>query len=334
MNVGIIGAGPWGRNHVRVYKEIGLNLKLVADVNEVSLRKVNDTFGVKTTTDYKEILNDNEIQAVSICVPASLHYKIAKEALEAGKNVLVEKPLAMTSKDGEELIAIANEKNLKLAVGHVFRFDPTIKRIKEEITKDTFGKIYYLSLARMGLKKPREDVGAILNYAVHDFDIMCDILGEEYPTEISAVTTKCLGREFEDLAIIAAKFKNGTIGHTQVSWLIPRKIRDFWLVGEKKSASINTMDFEIEIFDAGIIPQYQDFGTFKLITKEGDSYKPFIKKNEPLKAEILHFIDCIKNNKELINSAEVGLRAVKMSEAALESAKQCKAIKLDENGNI
>ena len=197
MNVGVIGAGPWGKNHVRAYTEIeGVSLRAVSDLDEKKL-EVAKSKNIPVTKDYRDILNNKDIDAISICVPASLHYKIGKEALEAGKHVLIEKPFVMSSKEGQELIDIAKEKNLILAVGQIFRFDPAIQYIKEEIKKGSFGKIYYISLSRLGLKMPRKDIGAIFNYAVHDLDIMCDILDKKLPDEITAVVSYPLNRKFE-----------------------------------------------------------------------------------------------------------------------------------------
>jgi len=334
INVGVIGAGPWGKNHIRIYQEIeNVSLKAVSDIKEDILKNLKQTSKFITTPDYKKIISDPSVDAVSICTPASMHFEIAKEALLAEKNVLVEKPLTINSKEAEELVEIAKEKGLILAVGQIFRFDPTILKIKQDIEKGDFGKVYSISLARMGLKNPREDVGAILNYAVHDLDIMCDVLGKEYPVELTATTAHPLKREYEDLAIISAKFDDGTLGYCQVSWLIPKKIREFWLIGEKKSAHIDPINLELEIFEAGIVPKYEDFGTFKLITKESKSHKPKIEKKEPLKEEIKHFIDCVENKKKPIICGGVGLRTIKMAEAALLSAKEKRTVKLDKNGD-
>lgn len=333
VNVGVIGTGPWGKNHIRVFHELKeANLKTVCDLDVKILEKIKSLYNVTITANYTEILRDAKIDAVSICLPASLHYKVVKEALNMGKNVLVEKPFTLNSKEAFELVGLAEKKKLVLGVGQIFRYEPTIAALKKEIAKGTFGKLYCLSQARMGLKKPRQDVGVIFNYAVHDIDIMCDILNKDYPNEITAITSYALGRVFDDHAIIVLKFDD-VLAYTQVSWLIPQKIRELRLIGEKRSADLDIMNFEMEIFDSGIVPQYDSFGKFQLITKQGDSYKQKMEKEEPLKKELLDFITAIKQGGNMIADANVGFRAVRISEAAYQSAKEKRTIKLDKDGN-
>lgn len=336
-NVAVIGAGPWGKNHVRVYSELGgVNLFVVSDVSSQALESIKTKYPeTKTTTDYTSVLRDSSVDCVSVCVPAGLHYNVCKEALSAGKHILVEKPLTLNSKEALELVKLAEKEKLVLAVGHIFRFDPTLKKAKEEYKKGTFGKIYYISQARMGLKRPREDCGVIFNYASHDLDILCFFLDKEMPKEITAVTAHSLGRrEYEDLAIITTRFDNGVLGYLQVSWLPPKKTRDFWIVGEKSSAFVDTMKFEIEVFKSGIVPSCDNFGMFQLITKEGESCKLPVEKCEPLKEELSHVIDCVKSGKKPVNDGYVGLRTVKMLEAALKSAEESRTLRLDEEGNV
>lgn len=325
INIAVIGAGPWGCNHIRIYNNLlDVELAYVVEKDPAIRKKITEQFGVTCITDYHDLLK-GRVDAFSICTPASTHYEIAKDALNARINVLVEKPLTLSPLDAAELVTLSKKQKKILAVGHVFRFDPAIRKVKEEIKKGTFGKIYYLSLSRLGLKKPREDVGAIFNYAIHDLDIMCDVLDQE-PKEITAVVTNSLGREFEDHAIVLVKFSDGAVGYSQVGWLTPKKLREFWIVGEKRSACIDPVNFEVEIFESGIVPEYNDFGTFRLITKEGMSYKPEFDKTEPLKEELKHFIDCINLGKEPINNGKIGAQAVKLASLALVSSKEKRSI--------
>ena len=334
VNVAVIGCGNWGRNHIRIYKELeSSELRVVCDAVPEMSKKAGADFQVRAITDYEEIVRDKSIDAVSICTPASTHFEIAKKCLEGGKHVLVEKPMCLSSADAERLNDISKQTGLSLLVGQTFRYDPTIAKAKEEKKKGTFGDIYYLSLSRMGLKAPRSDCGVIFNYAVHDFDIMCDFLGQKYPVEMNAITTNSLGRKFEDFALASNRFSGGVLAYTQISWLCPSKIRDFWIVGEKKSAYVDTMKFELSIYDTGVVQKYNTFGDFQLITREGGVYKPPIEKYEPLKMELSHFIDCQEKNRKPISNGDVGLRTVKMAEAALLSAKLGKTLKIDSNGD-
>lgn len=331
MKVAVIGAGEWGKNHIRIYHELeGAELAMVSDLSKEPLRNLPG--GVKAVTDYHDVLKDRSIEAVSICTPASTHFRIASECLEAGKHVLVEKPMCLDSGSAGKLIGIANKCGRTLMVGHTFRFDPAIMRVKEEKRKGTFGRIYYISLSRMGLKVPRDDCGVIFNYAIHDFDTMCDFLDRDYPDGVNAIVTRSLGREYEDLAVISARFGD-VLAYSQVSWLTPAKVRDFWIVGEKKSAFVDTMKLELSIYDSGVVPSYDSFGAFQLITRSGGVSKPKIEKREPLKRELAHFLECVKTGETPIASGEVGLRAVKMVEAALKSASEGKTISLDSEGD-
>lgn len=329
MDVAVIGAGPWGRNHVRVYTELhDAELRWVADSSPEVCSEVKARFGTKLTDDPRTVLADKDVEAVSICTPASSHTRLVHEALDAGKHVLVEKPLALTVDDGQALVDRAKEVGLTLMVGHVFRFDPTIRYARREIEAGTFGRVYYLSLSRMGLKRPREDCGVIHNYAVHDFDIMADLLASPLPEEVTAITHHVLGRPFEDLALVTLRFPGDVMGYCQVSWLPPKKIRDIWLVGEDRSALINTMDMEVEVYDAGIIPNYDDFGTFRLITRQGDLHHPHVERTEPLRQELGHFLECARTGREPVTSGEVGLNALRMADAALTSARDGRTVRL------
>lgn len=335
LNVAVIGAGEWGKNHIRIYNNMNtVNLSLVADLDKNLTKNVSENFNVTTTNDINDVITNNKIDAVNICTPASTHFEIAKKCLESGKSVLIEKPISMNSKDATELISIAEKNGKTILSGHTFRYDPNIEKAIELRKSGLFGNIFYLSLSRMGLKKPRNDCGVIFNYAVHDFDIMTNFLGQEFPKEITTVVSHNLGRPIEDFAFISAKFENNVLGYCQVSWLTPAKIRDFWIVGEKSSAFVDSMKNEIDVFDCGIYPEYNDFGTYKLITREGKNYKINVDKKEPLQEELKDFIKCVETGKKPVSDANTGMNVIKILEAAQISAKINKTIKLDKNGDI
>lgn len=335
VRTAVIGCGEWGKNHVRNLKNLeNSELVKVSDLKKELLDRATTTYNVPGTQNFGEILKDESIEAVTICTPASTHYDLTKKFLEAGKHVLVEKPLAMTSKQAQELVDLAKKKSRVLMVGHVFRFDPGVNKVREMIRDGTFGKVYYVSQSRTGLKNPREDCGVIFNYAVHDFDIMSFILGDCYPEEVTAITAHSLRRQqFEDVAVVAARFKDDVLGYSQVSWLPPMKGREFLVVGEKKSASIDTMNFKMDVFDCGITPNYDSFGDFRLITRQGAMATITFEKQEPLGLELKHFLECVRTGKTPVANGEVGVRILKILEACMKSEKQKCTVKLDENGN-
>ncbi|MBI5393036.1 Gfo/Idh/MocA family oxidoreductase [Candidatus Woesearchaeota archaeon] len=341
VNIAVIGTGTWGKNHVRVLSELGeVNLVKICDMNEKSLLPLQKTFHVSATTDYKEILNDKTIQTVNICTPASMHYSVVKEMLLAGKDVLVEKPLTLDIAQSEELAKIAKDNNRILMVGHIFRFNAGVNKLKDEIKKGTFGKIRFMYGARMGLMTPRVDCGVIADFALHDIDTFCYLL-DEMPTEITCVgqSYKDSGNQsaqqqsqqsFEDVGFITLRFNSNIIANVGVSWLTPKKVRELWVVGEKKSAYLDYLTQELTIFDKGIVPQYNSFGEFSLITKQdGDDIKPFVPVREPLKDELLHFIDCINTRKQPIVNGEIGTQMVKIINKAYQALKEKKTISIN-----
>ncbi len=331
INIAVIGIGQWGKNHVRVLKEsMQFNLKVIVDVKQVNVEKYQQIYQVNTSKDYHSVLSDADIQAVTICTPSDTHYKFVKESLEAGKHVLVEKPLTLCSKEARELKDLAEELDLTLMVGHIFRYNNAIKFIKEKIKHGDLGKIFFMTSNRFGLRVPRNDSGAIFNYAIHDLDILSDVLDIPYPTELSTFGGTFFNNQLEDVAFISTKYHTGTIGQISVSWLTPMKTRNIVVVGEKKSITLNSLSQDLMIYDKGIIPKYSDFGTFTWATREGDILLPKIEKEEPMKLEYADFHDAIEKKKKPVASAEVGVRAIEMVEAAVESMKEKKVINFDD----
>jgi len=330
LEVGVIGTGIWGKNYVRILNELeSANLKKIADLEESSLKKLSGTYKVEWTTDYRDLLNDKDIKSVCVCTPASTHYRIVKECLEADKHVLVEKPLTINSKEGEELAKIAEEHGRILMVNHVFRFNPGVLRLKEEIKKGTFGRVRFLYGSRMGLMTPRDDCGVITDFALHDFDTFCFLL-DKYPKEVTAVASSYNNSGFEDVGFCTLKFDENIIANIGVSWLTPKKVRDLWVIGEKCSASLDYLSQVVEIHNKGMVPEYDSFGEFKLLTKqEGDDIRPFIPIKEPLKEGISHFLECVITRREPLASVATGVKIVKIIEACYESLRKKSTVMVD-----
>jgi predicted dehydrogenase len=330
VNIAVIGVGTWGKNYVRVLSEIpSASLVKLADPSEANTKRLSEIYKIPATRDYFDVLEDPKIDCVCVCTPASTHYKIVKEALLAGKHVLVEKPITTSSAEGAELVALARKEGKILMVGHIFRFNPGVLRLKEEINKGTFGKIRFMYGSRMGLMTPRTDCGVIADFALHDFDTFCFLL-DSYPIEVTAVASSYNNAKFEDVGFCTLRFKNDVITNIGVSWLTPKKVRDLWVIGDKCSASLDYLSQVLEIYNTGLIPKYDSFGEFKLLTKqEGDDIRPFISIKEPLKEEIVHFIDCVKTNSQPIVPGEIGNNIVKLLEAVYKSLEVKKTVSVD-----
>ncbi len=328
IKAGIIGTGTWGKNYVRAVSELdNVELAIIADSSEEKAREFSTKYNVKYTTDYMDILKDPEISAVFIVTPASTHYGIVKDALLAGKNVMVEKPLTLVPKECDELAEISEREGKVLMVGHIFRFHPSVNKLKEEIRKGTFGKVRFFYGSRMGLMTPRTDCGVIFDFALHDVDVFCYLL-DELPSEVTCTGSFYSGNNLEDVGFITLGFGNSVVANVGVSWLTPKKVRDLWVVGEKKSGSIDYLSQEFTVYNKGIVPGYNSFGEFKLVKQEGEDVQVPVENVEPLKEEILHFLDCVKSGKKPKVDGRVGSQAVRIIEKCYESLKEKKTVKM------
>lgn len=324
----MIGTGEWGRNHVRVYRELEhADLVAVSDIDAKNLNAVDKLYKVGASADYEGVLKDPGIEAVSICTPAATHYRLVKEALELGKDVITEKPITLRSREARELVELAEKRGRILMVGHINRFNPAIRHAKEMIEKEELGTLYFIQASRIGPRAPRPDCGVTFDFAVHDIDAFCFLLDQPYPSEVIGATGAFLGREFDDVAFVTMKFQSNIIAHAHASWLSPRKVRDLLIVGSQRSAHADYLTQDLEVFFTGVVPQYDSFGTFKLITVEGETRKPWIPKEEPLKNELRHFLDCVRTRKKPISDGEVGLRSIEIIEKIYESARTGKAVR-------
>jgi UDP-N-acetylglucosamine 3-dehydrogenase len=268
----------------------------------------------------------NDIDGVDIVTPADTHFKICKECLTAGKHVFVEKPLTTSYAEAKELVRFAAEKDKILMAGHIFRYNPAVKKIRELMKLGELGKIYYMFGHYMGFKDPRREVGALLNFAVHHIDIY-DYLLEETPEEVTCRVTHFLGREkFEDLAVLILKYANGSVGIIEGGWLSPERYRDLTVVGSKKSITSDISEQTVTVHDIHVEKQN---GTFKAINKGSMAVNVEIK--EPLKLELKDFIECIKTGQKPIAHGQVALKTIMIAEKALESARLKRSVKIDES---
>ena len=313
VNVGVIGVGAMGENHVRVYHKMEeANLMGVSDVSERALKKIEKKYGAKGYTDYCELLANPEIEVVSVCVPTTFHHAVVMEAIRQKKHVLVEKPIAFTLTEAEEMIAAAKEAGVILATGHVERFNPAVQKAKELIDDGVIGDIVSAFAKRVGPLPPRiKDVGVSIDLAIHDLDIMNYLFEEEITQVYGTMNSSFDDSEFEDHAEIMVSFDNESTGIIEVNWLTPYKRRELELTGTAGIISVDYIQQSIEVF-----------GKFAQDIE--------IVHEEPLKGELKSFLNSVVEEKEPVITGEDGLKALKMVIAANKSSKEHRPVSLDE----
>lgn len=328
IKVGVIGCGYWGPNLIRNFNEnYHTDIRYACDLIKERLERIKIRYPhVNTTANYKELLRNKDIHAIAIATPVFTHYKLVKESLEAGKHVLVEKPLTSAVREAEKLINLASQKGLVLLVDHTFIYTGAIRRIKEFISAGELGKMYYFDSVRVNLGLFQHDVNVIWDLAPHDLSIM-DFIVDEKPLSVVATGASHTPREIEDVAYVTVRFKGSLIAHFHVNWMSPVKIRKIIIGGSKKMVVFDDLDpaEKIKIYDKGIkLSKPDEKAAYQTLVQYriGDMYAPAIDNIEALRVEVEHFADCIKNNKTPITDGEAGLRVVRILEAADKSIKK------------
>ena len=318
INVAVVGTGYWGQNHVKVYKRLDtqgiLRFKKICDANSAISKKIADQYGVASTQSFDEILNDPEIDAVSLCTPNDTHYKLGFEILKAGKNVLIEKPLALSSEEAETLAKIADAQNLVLMPGHIFRFNPLVRKIKEEISKGVIGEPYSLDARRTCLLVPKSECGVILDLAIHDIDIDLYLFDETLPRRVHAIGASPLRNRFEETAFISLDF-DGVTSQIFSSWLFPNKLREAWIMGSKGTSYVDFVSERMLMFERRIAANAQS----KLEIRDGPCKEVNVERKESLELELTHFVSCVRDNKKPEVDGHIAANVVKVCEAALQS---------------
>lgn len=317
-NTALIGVGYWGKNLIRVFNQLGV-LKIICDLDEKILNKRKKEYpNLQITTSFSEILKDRSIKAVVIATPSATHYKLAKEMLEGGKNVFVEKPLALTVEEGEELVRLAKKKKLILMVGHLLLYHPAVIELKALIDKGELGKIRYIFSNRLNFGKLRREENVLWSFAPHDISIIIDILGR--PRQISAVGKSYLQENIPDTTLSILGFEGSQAAHIFVSWLNPFKEQKFSVIGSKKMAVFDGVRNELIIYSHQL--NWKKNKGYEAIRAEGKLIE--IPVREPLMEEAKHFLECIRKRKKPKTDAKEGLDVLKILTAC--------QISLDQNG--
>ena len=326
INISVIGYGYWGPNLVRNFSGTdGVRLVSVCDKDPESLKRVAKAYnnGIATTTNITSVLTSPDIDAIAIATPVYTHYEIAKKALENGKHVFVEKPFTSTVAQAEELVELADRKNLTIMVDHTFLFTGAVRKIKELISDGVLGNLYYFDSTRINLGLFQHDVNVIWDLAPHDFSIM-DYVVEEKPLAVAATGAAHFNGK-ENIAYVTVYFPNNMIAHFNVNWTSPVKLRSTLIGGDKKMLVWNDLesDEKIKIYDKGVEVVTQESIYDLLVSyRSGDVWVPKVNPLEALKVEADYFVDCVtNNNKTPINDGMAGLRVVKILEATDKSLK-------------
>jgi UDP-N-acetylglucosamine 3-dehydrogenase len=311
LGVAVVGTGFWGRNHARVYRELeSTELVAICDVDAEKAKKVADQFCVKAYTSSSRMLKNEAIDAVSICTWSTSLAREALKALEAGKHVLVEKPMATNTKQAQRLLEIAKEKGLHLTVGFLMRFIPGMQHIREAVEKGSIGELVCATAKRVSQWPERiGDVGVVKDTAIHDIDVVRYIFNGD-PASVYAKAGNMRHKKFEDYAQIMLTYKDGKSAFIESNWLTPYKTRTLTVTGSDAIMRLDyiTQELWIEAAKENLQPKY-----------------PW---QEPLKLELQHFADCITKKEKPIVTGTDGLKALRIAEAALRSSVKNKAIKL------
>lgn len=295
IKVGVIGIGTMGQHHARVYSspELGCELVAVADVNLGKAREIGNKYGVKTYTNYKDLINKEEVEAVSIVVPTLMHKKVALDFIKAGTHCLIEKPIAANLEDAREMIKEAERNNVKLAVGHIERFNPAVTKLKEIIDEGILGELIIISTRRVGPFVSRiKDVGIIVDSATHDIDVARYLIGKE-PVKVFAKSGGVKHKR-GDHAIIVLDFGNSSSA-IEVNWFTPHTVRKLVATGTKGIAYLDYLEQKIKVYNA----------EWKMSPKIG--------RKEPLILELEHFLECIKKNENPIVNGYEGLKVLEIA---------------------
>jgi len=323
MRVGIIGFGYWGPNLVRNLTQTeGVEVVWCAELRAErrNLAKKRHPL-INVTANADDLFRDETVDAVVVATPLATHYSLVKPALEHGKHVLVEKPMAASIREGEELVALAQKKGLVLMVDHTFIYSGAVRKIKEIIDVGELGSLYYFDSVRVNLGLFQHDTDVLWDLAPHDLSILMHLV-KERPKCVSAVGSDHTGSGFVDMAYLTVRFANHFIAHMHVNWLSPVKIRQVLIGGDRRMLVYNDMEpsEKVRVYDAGVTVTTREsiYGTL-VDYRTGDMWAPKLEFREALSTECEHFVECVRLKKMPWTNAEAGLMVVRLLEAAAHS---------------
>lgn len=322
IGVGVIGYGYWGPNLVRNFASVpGSRVVMVCDLRQERLAIASKQYGVNVTTDYREVIANPQVDCVVIATPVSTHFDLAMQSLQAGKHVLVEKPMTLNVEQAARLIEEAERRNLVLMVDHTFIYTGAVRKIRELLDSDEMGEVYYYDSVRVNLGLFQNDVDVIWDLAAHDLSII-DYVLPCAPEAISAIGMAHVPGHKEDIAYISIFFPNNLIAHLHVNWLAPVKLRRTLIGCSKKMIVYDDLEpsEKIRVYDKGVSVN-QNHGIYELMVsyRSGDVWLPKLDGTEALTSEAKHLIECIERGLRPLTDGRSGLRVVRLLEAATDS---------------
>lgn len=324
--IGVAGIGGWGKNLARNFDELPeADLRYVCDLDPGRLAQARRQYpAASATPEFGALLEDPELEAIVIATTAPTHYPLCKAALEAGKDVCVEKPFVLKSSEAEDLVRIARDRDRILMVGHLLEYHPVVERLRQMIAESELGRIYYIYSQRLNLGTVRHDENALWNFAPHDISSIMYMFGRR-PTDVSARGQSYLQRGIEDVVFMTLNFGDEAMANVHVSWLDPHKTRRITLVGSNKMAVFDDGEAteKLRIYDKGahVSTDYNSFAEYVGL-RFGDITMPYIKAAEPLRLECLHFLDCVRRRVQPRSDGRDGLAVVRVLEAADQSLRR------------
>jgi len=323
----VVGCGYWGPNLIRNFRSLPeCRLKTMCDLSQQRLKHLHQLYPeVEMSSSFDSVLADPEINAVAIATAVRFHFPMAKASLLAGKHTFIEKPMASSAAECEELIEIAEKQGLTLMIGHTFLYSPAVRKIKEIVKAGDVGDIRYISARRLNLGLYQKDINVAWDLAPHDISIILYIM-EEAPIAVNCQGSAHVTPKVEDVTTMCLTFRENRSAIVQSSWLDPRKVREMTIVGSRRMIVYDDVAQleKIKVFDMRVEtpPHYDTFADFHYAYHYGDMYVPYLKQEEPLKIECQHFLDCINKHQTPLSSGRQGLELVRILEASSQSLKQ------------
>ncbi len=319
QNVAVVGLGYWGPNRLRALIDIdGVDVTWICDRDASRFAKLSNRHPtLRATTDIDELLADDELDAIVLATPVFTHHSLASAALRAGKHVFVEKPLAASSGEANDLFAIAAECDRTLMCGHTFLYSPAVRRIKQILDAGELGDLHFISSSRTNLGPYRSDVSVLFDLGPHDFSMLIHWLGQ-MPERVSAIGRDVISPGVQDVAFVDLTFPDGMLAHAEMSWLAPSKLRRTVIVGSRKMLVYEDGTPEpLRIFDSGIeVGDTSDFGEYQLSYRSGDIISLRVEATEPITAELIDVRDAIATGAEPVRDRTMALDVIRTVEAA------------------